>query len=172
MIYYNVSSIMQTIGLISDTHGFFDPRLYHHFKDVDQIWHAGDIGAEEVLHAMESFKPTRAVWGNIDDAAMRRACPEVARFICEGVDVLMTHIGGYPGRYAPNVKGELNRNPPRIFICGHSHVLKVVNDPRLGLLHLNPGAVGKHGFHAVRTALRFKLSNGSISNMEVIELVD
>jgi uncharacterized protein len=161
---------MQKIGLLSDTHAFFDPRFYELFKEVDQIWHAGDIGSEEVLDAIESFKPVRAVYGNIDGAHLRQRLPEILRFNCEGVDVLMTHIGGYPGRYAPGIKSQLYANPPKLFICGHSHILKVINDNSVNLLHINPGAAGKYGFHKVRTAVRFVLDSGNISEMEVIEL--
>ena len=161
---------MQRIGLLSDTHAYFDSRFYEHFAEVDQIWHAGDIGSEEVLDLMEAFKPVRAVWGNIDGAALRQRLPEIQRFVCEGVDVMITHIGGYPGHYDPRIKQQLYANPPKLFICGHSHILKVINDPSLKLLHINPGAAGKFGFHTVRTALRFSLDNGAIRDMEVIEI--
>ncbi len=161
---------MQKIGLISDTHSYLDDKLFDYFKEVDQIWHAGDIGSEEVLDSLEAFKPVRAVYGNIDNSVLRNRLPAVQRFVCEGVDVLMTHIGGYPGRYAPTVKKTIFSNPPQLFICGHSHILKIINDPSLDLLHINPGAVGKYGFHQVRTALRFVLEKGDIKDMEVIEL--
>ena len=161
---------MQRIGLISDTHGYFDPGFYKLFSEVDQIWHAGDIGSEEVLDAMEAFRPVRAVYGNIDGAVIRRRLKETLRFSCEGVEVLMTHIGGYPGNYSPTIKQEVFKNPPKLFISGHSHILKVMNDASLGLLHLNPGAAGKYGFHTVRTALRFLLDAGAVKEMEVIEL--
>jgi uncharacterized protein len=161
---------MQRIGLISDTHAFFDPKFYDLFAGVDQIWHAGDLGSEEVLDLMASFKPVRAVYGNIDGAALRRRLNQTERFVCEGVDVLMTHIGGYPGHYAPPIKQQIYDHPPRVFICGHSHILKVVNDPTLNLLHINPGAAGKSGFHTVRTAVRFVLDNGVIKDMDVIEM--
>ena len=161
---------MQKIGLISDTHSYLDDKLFDYFKEVDQIWHAGDIGSEEILDSLEAFKPLRAVYGNIDNSILRSRLPAVQRFICEGVDVLMTHIGGYPGRYAPTVKKTIFSNPPRLFICGHSHILKIINDPSLDLLHINPGAVGKYGFHQVRTALRFVLEKGNIKDMEIIEL--
>lgn len=161
---------MQRIGLLSDTHSFFDPRFYELFKDVDQIWHAGDIGSEEVLDLMEAFKPLKAVYGNIDGAALRCRLNQTKRFTCEGVDVLLTHIGGYPGHYAPQVKHEIYSNPPKLFICGHSHILKVINDSTLKLLHINPGAAGKYGFHTVRTAVRFILDGGVIKDLEVIEM--
>ena len=161
---------MKKIGLLSDTHGFFDPKFLDLFAEVDELWHAGDVGSEAVLDVMEDFKPVRAVYGNIDDAQMRRRIPEFQRFVCEGVDVLMTHIGGYPGNYSPQVKGEIYAKPPKLFISGHSHILKVVNDPALKLLHVNPGAAGNNGFHQVRTAVRFVLDEGNIMDMEVIEL--
>ncbi len=161
---------MQRIGLLSDTHAFFDPRFYELFSGVDQIWHAGDIGSEEVLNLMEAFKPVKAVYGNIDGAELRIRIKQTLRFTCEGMDVLMTHIGGYPGKYASEIKHEIYTNPPKLFICGHSHILKVINDPKLKLLHINPGAAGKYGFHTVRTAVRFVLDEGVIKDLEVIEM--
>jgi hypothetical protein len=161
---------MQRIGLLSDTHAFFDPRFYELFAEVDQIWHAGDLGSESVLDALEAFKPLRAVYGNIDGAELRRRIPAIQRFVCEGVDVMITHIGGYPGKYAPQIKPQIYAHPPKLFICGHSHILKVINDASLKLLHVNPGAAGKYGFHTVRTAIRFTLDQGDIKDMEVIEL--
>jgi putative phosphoesterase len=161
---------MQRIGLLSDTHAFFDPRFYELFKEVDQIWHAGDIGSEEVLDMMEKFKPTKAVFGNIDGAALRRRIKQTERFTCEGMDVLLTHIGGYPGNYAPQIKQQIYTDPPKLFICGHSHILKVINDSSLQLLHINPGAAGRYGFHTIRTAIRFVLDKGKISDLEVIEM--
>ena len=161
---------MQRIGLISDTHAYFDPKFYNLFAEVDQIWHAGDIGSEEVLDAIEKFKPVRAVFGNVDGAALRRRLRETERFTCEGVDVLMTHIGGYPEKYDARIKNIIFKNPPKLFICGHSHILKIMNDSNLNLLHINPGAAGISGFHTVRTAVRFALDNGVIKDMEVIEL--
>lgn len=161
---------MQRIGLLSDTHAFFDPRFYELFSGVDQIWHAGDIGSEEVLNLMEAFKPVKAVYGNIDGAELRIRIKQTLRFTCEGMDVLMTHIGGYPGKYASEIKNEIYTNPPKLFICGHSHILKVINDSKLKLLHINPGAAGKYGFHTVRTAVRFVLDEGIIKDLEVIEM--
>lgn len=161
---------MQRIGLLSDTHSFFDPRFYELFKDVDQIWHAGDLGSDEVLDLMEKFKPTKAVFGNIDGAVIRRRLKQTERFNCEGMDVLLTHIGGYPGCYAPQIKHHIYANPPKLFICGHSHILKVINDTSLNLLHINPGAAGKYGFHTIKTAIRFVLDNCKISDLEVIEM--
>lgn len=161
---------MKKIGLLSDTHSYLDPRVFTHFESCDEIWHAGDIGDIKVSDALAEFKPFRAVYGNIDDAVIRREYPEHARFESEGVDVWMTHIGGYPGKYSPLVKKEITENPPKLFICGHSHILKVQFDPKLKLLHLNPGAAGKHGWHTVQTLMRFELDNGEIKNLEVIEL--
>lgn len=161
---------MKKIGLLSDTHSFLDPRVFTHFESCDEIWHAGDIGDSKVSDALAEFKPFRAVYGNIDDALIRRQYPEHLRFESEGVDVWMTHIGGYPGKYSPLVKKEITENPPKLFICGHSHILKVQFDPKLKLLHLNPGAAGKHGWHTVQTLMRFELKDGEIKNLEVIEL--
>jgi len=161
---------MTKIGLISDTHGFLDDAVFKYFEHCDEVWHAGDFGSLAVVQTLESFKPFRGVWGNIDGKDVRLACPEHQRFFCEGVDVWMTHIGGYPGRYAVQVKPEIIHNPPKLFICGHSHILKVQFDPKLGLLHLNPGAAGKQGWHKVRTLMRFEINEDKIENLEVIEL--
>lgn len=161
---------MTRIGLLSDTHSYFDTRFKELFADCDEIWHAGDIGDIKVLDEMQDFKPTRAVYGNIDDAVIRRTVPEHLRFECDGVDVWLTHIGGYPGRYDARVKGKLFKNPPKLFICGHSHILKVIYDDKINCLHINPGAAGRSGFHAVRTAIRFTLDKGEIKDLEVIEL--
>ncbi|MGA0558955.1 metallophosphoesterase family protein [Larkinella sp. VNQ87] len=162
---------MTRIGLLSDTHGYLDPQLFTHFAECDEIWHAGDIGTLEIVDQLRAFKPLRAVFGNIDDDKMARECPEHQRFELEGLSVWMTHIGGTPPRYNPIVRPELLRNTPSVFVCGHSHILKVVRDPKLtNLLFINPGAAGKHGFHTVRTALRFSLDAGRVTGMEVIEL--
>ena len=158
------------IGLISDTHSYLDETVFEHFKDVDEIWHAGDMGVHDVMDKLEAFKPVRAVWGNIDDNPMRYRYPEHNRFDCEGLDVWITHIGGYPGRYSSRVRDMLKENPPGLFICGHSHILKVMPDKKLGLLHMNPGAAGHHGFHFMRTLLRFDIEEGRVKNLEVIEL--
>jgi uncharacterized protein len=159
------------IGLLSDTHGYMDERILAHLEGCDEIWHAGDIGTLAVVHTLESIKPVRAVYGNIDGQDIRIAYPKDARFTCEGLRVWITHIGGYPPRYNPQVLPEIKRNPPDIFICGHSHLLKVMPDPRHGkLLFLNPGAAGQHGFHQMRTLLRFEIKNGKVSNLEVVEL--
>lgn len=161
---------MTRIGLFSDTHSFFDARFYDLFQDVDEIWHAGDVGDEKVLEAMAQFKPFRAVYGNIDNGVIRRQLKLHERFRCEEVDVWITHIGGYPGKYAANVLPEMKINPPKLFISGHSHILKVMYDKKLDLLHMNPGAAGKFGFHTIRTALRFSIDKSEIKDLEVIEL--
>ena len=161
---------MKRIGLISDTHSYLDPAVFKHFRECDEIWHAGDIGQIEVLDKLNKFKPTRAVYGNIDAAIIRKVCPLHQRFMCEEVDVWITHIGGYPKRYSPPIKEAIKKNPPKLFISGHSHILKVMYDNDLGLLHMNPGAAGKHGFHQVKTLLRFTIDGKDIKNLEVIEL--
>lgn len=161
---------MKKIGLISDTHGYLDPSLYKHFALCDEVWHAGDIGAEPILEDLTKFNNFRAVHGNIDDRKITGLYPKDLRFELEGVDVFITHIGGYPGRYTARVKELMQSNAPRLYICGHSHILKVVFDEKYNCLHMNPGACGHHGFHHVRTALRFVLDEGVIKNAEVIEL--
>ena len=158
------------IGLLSDTHGYMDEVILDHFRDVDEIWHAGDIGTLEVSEQLENFKPFRAVYGNIDGQDLRIRYPEHNRFEVEGVDVWMTHIGGYPGRYDRKVREEIRKNPPDVFIAGHSHILKVIRDPKLNLIHLNPGAAGIQGFHKMRTMLRFAIKDGKLADMEAIEL--
>jgi len=161
---------MTRIGLISDTHSYLDERFAELFKDVDEVWHAGDIGDIRVLDKLRAFKKVRAVYGNIDGLEIRQELEENNRFMCEQVDVWITHIGGYPGRYDNLVKGTIFTQPPKLFISGHSHILKVMYDKKLDLLHLNPGACGISGFHAVRTALRFAIDGENIKDMEVIEL--
>ncbi|MDH6308342.1 putative phosphoesterase [Dysgonomonas sp. PFB1-18] len=163
---------MKRIGLLSDTHSWWDDKYTKHFADCDEIWHAGDIGSMDLALRFEAFKPFRAVYGNIDDSKVRAAYPEFLRFTLEGVDVLMTHIGGYPGKYDPRVRNILLANPPKLFICGHSHILKVMFDKKLNCLHINPGAAGKYGFHTVRTLVKFDLDAGNITNLNVIELND
>lgn len=155
---------------MSDTHGYLDEVMLEHFTACDEIWHAGDLGTGNIAGRLQTFKPLRAVYGNIDDLAMRQQFPEDLRFVCAGVSVFMTHIGGYPGKYVPRVRRILEADPPQLFICGHSHILKIVPDPKLGLLHLNPGACGHEGFHLMRTMLRFSLEDGKVRDMEVIEL--
>lgn len=161
---------MKRIGLLSDTHSFLDEKLLTYFSVVDEIWHAGDIGELSVIDQLESLKPVRAVWGNIDGTEARQRYPEHQRFVLEGLDVWITHIGGYPGRYDRRVRTDIYNNPPGLFICGHSHILKVMPDKELGLLHMNPGAAGKHGFHKEKTALRFAIENGEVSQVELIKL--
>ncbi len=161
---------MKKIGLLSDTHSFLDEKIFSYFETCDEIWHAGDIGAAEVADRLEKFKPFRAVYGNIDDPAMRRRFPLDLRFDCEGLDVFITHIGGYPGKYTARVREILKTDPPGLYICGHSHILKVMPDKQIGLLHINPGACGNEGFHSIKTIIRFDVAEGKISNLEVIEL--
>lgn len=161
---------MTKIGLLSDTHSFLDEAVFTHFAACDEIWHVGDFGEGVVADRLASFKPLRGVYGNIDGQDIRLQFPEDLRFSCEEVDVFMTHIGGYPGKYAARVKGELMKNPPNLFITGHSHILKVMFDPKIQCLHLNPGAAGKHGWHKVRTLMRFDINADKIENLEVIEL--
>ncbi|MEM5540736.1 metallophosphoesterase family protein [Olleya sp. AS48] len=160
---------MKKILLLSDTHSHIDDAVLSHVKQADEVWHAGDIGDLKVTDAIKALKPLRAVWGNIDNNKARAEFPENNRFTIEGVDVWITHIGGYPNRYNIRVREEITKNPPKLFICGHSHILKVMQDKKLGLLHMNPGAIGIHGFHNVRTMLRFTIDNGKIENLEVIE---
>lgn len=161
---------MTRIGLLSDTHGYWDERYLKYFEPCEQIWHAGDIGSMEIVERLEAFRPLKAVYGNIDGQDMRRLFPEIARFTVDGADVLMKHIGGYPGKYDASIRSTLFANPPRLFISGHSHILKVKYDKSLNLLHINPGAAGIYGFHTVRTLVRFCIDNGSFSDLEVIEL--
>jgi len=161
---------MIRIGLLSDTHGYLDEAIFQHFESCDEIWHAGDFGDIAVADTLAAFRPLRGVYGNIDGKDIRAVFPEHLRFNCEEVDVWMTHIGGYPNRYSPQVRKDIQLNPPRLFICGHSHILKVMYDQKLQCLHLNPGAAGKQGWHKVRTLLRFSINNKRIENLEVIEL--
>ncbi len=161
---------MTRILLLSDTHGHMDNAILKYAAQADEIWHAGDIGSLAVTDKLKALKPVRAVHGNIDDHIIQREFPEHNRFMCEGVDVWITHIGGYPNRYNIRVRDAIKQNPPKLFIAGHSHILKVMNDKKLGLLHMNPGACGKHGFHSVRTMLRFAIHGDKISDLEVIEL--
>lgn len=161
---------MKKILLLSDTHSFIDDQILKFVKQADEVWHAGDIGDLTVTDTLKKLKPLRAVYGNIDGTDARAEFPLDAKFELEGVPVWITHIGGYPNKYNQRVREELTANPPKIFIAGHSHILKVQYDKKLNLLHLNPGAAGKHGFHKIRTMLRFQLENGAITNMEIIEL--
>lgn len=161
---------MKKILLLSDTHSHIDDRILFYAEQADEVWHAGDIGLISVTDQLKKVKPLRAVFGNIDDHEVRKEFPLNQRFFCEGVDVWITHIGGYPNKYSPAVKEEIKINPPKLFISGHSHILKVMNDKKLNLLHMNPGAAGKHGFHKKRTMLRFKIEGERIFDLEVIEL--
>lgn len=159
------------IGLISDTHGFLDTKVFDHFKDCDEIWHAGDIGEGEVEQQLKRFKPFKAVYGNIDTRDVQNRLPEDLFFDCEGLKIFMTHIAGTPPNYKPRVKKLLKAETPDILICGHSHILKVVRDPQLNnMLFINPGAAGNHGFHHMKTVIRLELEAGGIKKMEVVEL--
>lgn len=157
------------IGLMSDTHCYFDEALKEFFRDVDEIWHAGDFGNLKTLEAIARFKPLRAVYGNCDDTNVRMKAPYTQFFDLEGRRILMMHIGGYPGRYDFKAYQLIEAHRPDIFICGHSHILKVMNDKKYGMLCMNPGAAGIQGFHQVRTALRFDIAEGNVTNMEVGE---
>lgn len=161
---------MTRIGLISDTHSYLDDAVFNHFEKCDEIWHAGDFGDIKVANALQEFKPLRGVYGNIDGRDIRSVYPENLKFNCEDVKVWMTHIGGYPGKYDQRIKADIHREQPDLFICGHSHILKVMFDKNIACLHLNPGAAGKYGWHKVRTLLRFCISEEKILNLEVIEL--
>ncbi|SBV98756.1 conserved hypothetical protein [uncultured Dysgonomonas sp.] len=164
---------MKKIGLLSDTHNWWDEKFAKYFSDCHEIWHAGDIGSMELALKFEALgKPFRAVYGNIDDSRVRAAYPETLRFTLEGVDVFMIHIGGSPGRYERKVQSILLMNPPQLFITGHSHILKVIFDKKINGLFINPGAAGKYGIHKVRTLLKFNLSEGNISDLDIIELHD
>jgi putative phosphoesterase len=161
---------MTRIGLISDTHSYLDEAVFKHFENCDEIWHAGDFGNIELADKLAAFKPLRGVYGNIDGKDIRDVYPEHLRFMCEKVDVWMMHIGGYPDRYAPDVKREIYTKPPGLFISGHSHILKVIYDKKINCLHLNPGAAGKQGWHKVRTLIRFSITDEKIHTLDVIEL--
>ena len=164
------SHFMTKVLLLSDTHSFIDEQIIKYVKEANEVWHAGDIGDLHVTDEIKKYCKLRAVYGNIDDHKARVEFPLNNRFFCEDIDVWITHIGGYPNKYNKIIRDELTANPPKIFICGHSHILKVQYDKKLGLLHLNPGAAGKHGFHKVRTMLRFEIDKADIKNMEIIEL--
>jgi putative phosphoesterase len=161
---------MYRIGLISDTHGTLDERIAEHFRKCDEIWHAGDIGDLEVVRLLEQIAPVTAVYGNIDGIAIRSRFPEHQRHTREGLDIWMTHIGGYPGRYDPRIRHVIDTDPPGLFISGHSHILKIMPDKKAGFLHMNPGAAGKSGLHKVRTIIRFEISDGRVEHADVIEL--
>ncbi len=162
---------MTKIGLLSDTHHFLDPQIFEYFSEVDEIWHAGDFGTIEIAKELEKIAPVIGVYGNIDGKDVRDEYPLHHRFTKEGVDFWMTHIGGHPGRCALPIKKEMETNPPDVFICGHSHILKIVKDPVYdGVLHINPGAAGRHGFQTMRTIVRFAIENGKLHDMEVVNL--
>ncbi len=161
---------MPRIALLSDTHGYLDDGILRALDATDEVWHAGDFGPGVAARLRALGKPVLGVWGNIDDAADRADFPERAVFSCEGLHVFMQHIGGYPGRYAPGVKAALTEARPGLFISGHSHILKVMPDNALGLLHMNPGACGQQGWHTVRTLLRFSITDGKVHSAEVVEL--
>lgn len=163
---------MKRIGLLSDTHGYWDERYLKYFEECDEIWHAGDIGSKEVMDRLAEFRPFRGVYGNIDGQDIRKILPETSRFTLEGADVIIKHIGGYPGKYDNSIKKVLQESSPNLFISGHSHILKVKYDNELDLLHINPGVAGKYGFHTVRTLVRFNINNCNFSDLEVIELKD
>lgn len=158
------------IGLISDTHGHLDSKVFEYFAECDEIWHAGDIGTMDVLEKLEQFKPTKAVFGNIDGHPIRAATAEDLWFTCEGLTIWITHIGGYPPKYNKRTKAILKDRVPDLFICGHSHILKIMRDSTNGLLHINPGAAGVQGFHKIKTLVRFDVEGKNFKNLQVIEL--
>lgn len=161
---------MKRILLLSDTHGYMDHRILYYSKSADEIWHAGDIGSLQVAFSLEERASLKAVYGNIDGTDVRKSYPEHQRFFCEDVSVWITHIGGYPDRYDIRVREELKKQRPRLFICGHSHILRVLYDQKLNMLYMNPGAAGRYGFHQLRTMLRFCIDKNNIKSLEVIEL--
>lgn len=161
---------MTKIGLLSDTHGFVHPKIYDFFNDRDEIWHAGDFGNLEVAYELSSFKTLKGVYGNIDGFDVRKDFPQNLIWNCENVKVFMTHIGGYPNKYEPSAKATIEMERPDLFISGHSHILKVINDKKYNLLHFNPGAAGKYGFHNAITLLRFSIDSQTIKDLEIMEL--
>ena len=161
---------MTRIGLISDTHNYLDESVFEHFKDCDEIWHGGDFGTVEIANRLKEFKPFKGVYGNIDGMDIRKEYPEQLVFMCEGVKILIRHIGGYPPKYNAETKKEMLIHMPQLFISGHSHILKVMYDNKLNCLHMNPGAAGKQGWHKVRTLLRFNIDGTEMKDCEVIEL--
>ena len=161
---------MIRIGLISDTHNYLDPKIEKYFNSCDEIWHIGDVGTSTIINQLSKIKPVRGVYGNIDGQDIRKLFPKHLKFKCEKVNVWMTHIGGYPNRYAQDVREKIKTSPPDLFISGHSHILKVMYDKKLNLLHINPGAAGKSGFHKVKTIVRFTIDEKDIKDLEVIEL--
>lgn len=163
---------MKRIGIISDTHGYWDNRYLDYFAECDEIWHAGDIGSYDLIRRLAEFRPVKAVCGNCDGGDTRKTYPEMLEWECEHTQVMMTHIGGYPGKYAPGIRKILAEKRPQLFIAGHSHILKVMFDKQMNLLYINPGAAGIMGWHKVRTLIRMTISEGNFSNLEVIELGD
>ena len=161
---------MKKILLLSDTHGYIDDHIMEYVNESDEVWHAGDVGSIDVTDKISKIKLLRAVYGNIDGAELRTSFPKDLVFTCEGVKVFMTHIGGRPGRYAKGIGQQIKSVKPKLFICGHSHILKIQFDKTHQVLFINPGAMGKQGFHKVRTMVSFELSKGEIKNMEVIEV--
>ena len=161
---------MKRVGILSDTHGYWDERLANFFAECDELWHAGDIGNIETADLIGGFKPLRAVHGNIDDSKVRISFPKIIQFKCEGVDVLITHIGGYPNRYESSILPIIREKKPKLFICGHSHILKVIYDKKYELLHVNPGAAGKSGFHQLRTAVRLTIDGENMRDLEILEI--
>lgn len=162
---------MLKIGLLSDTHNYLDPQVFEYFSEVDEVWHAGDFGTIEIANQLKKIAPVIGVYGNIDGKDIRDEYPLYQRFYKEGLDIWMTHIGGHPGRCAIPIRREMETNPPDLFICGHSHILKIVRDPLYPkTIHMNPGAAGKHGFQTMRTLVRFTLDSGKINDVEVVNL--
>jgi putative phosphoesterase len=161
---------MTRIGLISDTHNYLDDAIFKHFENCDEIWHGGDFGTVEIADKLKAFKPLKGVYGNIDGYDVRSVYPEKLVWNCEEVKVYMTHIGGYPNRYAPNIKQDLINNKAKLFISGHSHILKIIYDDKINCLHINPGAAGNQGWHKIRTIVRFAIDGPAIKDCEVIEL--
>lgn len=163
---------MTKIGLLSDTHGYWDEKYLHYFESCDEIWHAGDIGSIEMAQKLAEFRPFRAVYGNIDGTEIRQLYPQINRFTVDDAEILIKHIGGYPGNYDSSIRGSIMVRPPKLFISGHSHIFKVKYDKTLGMLHINPGAAGISGFHKTRTLVRFAIDKGTFKDLEVIELTD
>lgn len=168
--FVSLQEFMKRIGLLSDTHGYVHPQLPRIFQDCDEIWHAGDMGTLQTAQQLQAIKPFRGVHGNIDNQHIRSLFPEMLRFDCENVDVMITHIGGYPGKYEKKIREVLEQKPPALFISGHSHILKVMFDKKYKLLHINPGAAGKTGLHRVKTIVRFTIDGNNIKDLEVVEL--
>ena len=170
-IYIFKTIYLTRIGLISDTHNYLDETVFEHFKNCDEIWHAGDFGSVEIADKLKVFKPLKGVYGNIDGQDVRSIYPEQLVFMCEDIKVMMRHIGGYPPKYNPETKKELLLHQPQLFISGHSHILKIMYDEKLSCLHMNPGAAGKQGWHKVSTLLRFTIDGKDMKDCEVIELL-